>query len=83
MTAKSIKQEIIEPMNSKQVAVILENRFKGDLHFTSDSVKKFIKEEFNPLSFVVKDVSEDMKMRVIKATIELKKKRYVEFYIKP
>jgi hypothetical protein len=70
-------------MTSKQVANILENKFKGDLHCTVDKVIKFIEEEIKPHAFLVKDVSNDLQMRVIKATIQVKKGRTFEYYIKP
>lgn len=70
-------------MTTRQIANILEQRFKNDLHISLVSVKQFITEEIKPMSFTVLDVSNEYKFRVIKTTIEISKGKMVEYYIKP
>lgn len=70
-------------MTIRQIANSLENKFKNDLHISIDLVKQFIKEEIKPISFTVLDVSNEYKFRVIKTTMEIKKGKFVEYYIKP
>lgn len=71
-------------MTKKQVANILEKRFKGDIHISYDTVKEFIKEEIHPFKFTVLDVSNEFRARIMKTTIQMKEwKLPVEFYVKP
>lgn len=70
-------------MTTKKIAEILEQRFKGDIHISVDTVKEFIKNELNSPSFTVLDVSHEYRFRCLKTTIKLKSGKYGEFYIKP